>query len=558
MKSTQELVSMQYALALLIGQDLDLSRMLRKFLPPALKLLNCKSGFIWLTDRNQDLVALSSNHPETKAANIQPTYSYPNLNVLIQEKHPEIHDTLSQLSTQQFRWLSAPKQIEANHLFIHLLPIGQSGVMALTRNIALSNEHILALQPLLARLETACQACMQHAYIEVERQEAIKAKEVSEQANKAKSQFLAMISHEIRTPMNGVIGLTDLMLFSKLLPGQRENLEMIKSSSNALLDIINELLDFSRMESGTITLNKASFRFRELFSDTMMPLSLKAQNKSLYFNYEISDSVPDLFLGDAGRIRQVLINLIGNAIKFTETGGITIQVSKQSHAAPNTANVSFAIKDTGIGIPQDKLDSIFEAFQQADTSINRRYGGTGLGLSISAELVKKMGGELQVDSELGTGSIFFFTLSLALVDQIQEAPTATQQRLKADQSFNILLAEDNAVNRMLAVHLLKKAGHKIIVAENGQEAYERWLEKKPDLVLMDMQMPIMDGLEATKKIRLYEQENNNAPTPIIALTANALKSDQDRCLASGMNAFLSKPFKAPELLQVIDQTTQRS
>lgn len=556
MKSTQELVSMQYALALLMGQDLELNSMLRKFLPPTLKLLNCRSGFIWLTDTNNQLVSLL---PENKRLHdsLEPTYSYPNLNVPIKDKYPKLFDILQRLALESFQLTSPRESIETEGVTIHLLPIGKSGFLALTRNTALPQEHILALQPLLTRFETACQACMQHEYVEIARKEAIKAKEAAEQANKTKSQFLAMISHEIRTPMNGIIGLTDLMLFSELLPGQRNNLEMIKSSSNALLDIINELLDFSRMESGTLVLNENPFRFRELFSDTMAPLSLRAENKSLYCHYEIADSVPNLLLGDAGRLRQIVINLIGNAIKFTEEGGVTIKVSKQSNSDDSLANVSFAIRDTGIGIPQDKLDSIFEAFQQADSSISRRYGGTGLGLSISSELVKKMGGELQVHSELGTGSIFHFTIPIKIAEQVKDMPKSDLQSLKAEQSFNILLAEDNAVNRMLAVHLLKKAGHEISTAENGQEAYERWLEEKPDLVLMDMQMPIMDGLEATQKIRAYEEAHNTPPTPIIALTANAMKSDQDRCLASGMNAFLSKPFKAPELLQAIDQAASQ-
>ena len=362
-----------------------------------------------------------------------------------------------------------------------------------------------------------------------------------------------MISHEIRTPMNGVIGLTDLMLYSDVSDSQREYLGMIKSSSTALLDIINEILDFSRIEAGTLTLSHGTFQLRALLQDTFTPLTVRATEKSLVFQWEIAADVPDALEGDAGRLRQIMINLVGNAIKFTETGEVSVTVTRQSGAAAGQAALLFAVRDTGIGIPVEKQATIFQPFQQADSSITRRYGGTGLGLTISSQLIGMMGGRLQVESDSGHGSIFHFSVPFCLALKDVALAQGTRPVLaQAKQALSILLAEDNAVNRMLAVRLLTKVGHNVTVAENGRAAVDSWLAERPDLILMDMQMPVMDGVEATQLIRQHEAAGDLAPpTPIIALTANAMSSDREKCLQAGMNDFLSKPFNTQDLLDVL-------
>lgn len=547
MKLTLELVSVQYALALLVGQDLDLRIMLRKFLLPALKLLNCRSGYIWLHN------GVVPKEIATAAPN--PCYGYPLLHGSLEQDLPLLAAEIQRVAIQAWQ-VNKPGDI---HLFAgdhyHFMPVGNNGLLVLIRDQPLSDPYLLALGLVLKRLETACLACQQHAHLEEARAEALRAKAAAETANKAKSEFLAMISHEIRTPMNGIIGLTDLMLYSEVSTVQGEYLNMIKSSSNALLDIINEILDFSRIESGALVLSPTKFSIRALLQDTCFPLQIKAQQKQLAFRWELAAAVPDLLVGDVGRLRQIMINLVGNAIKFTEQGEVAVSISLQSGAPSGQVNLLFAVRDTGIGIPIEKQTSIFQPFQQADSSITRSYGGTGLGLTISSRLVGMMGGQLQVESDLGQGSIFYFSLSLAIATQvIPTTSVVTVASLSQDrQALKVLLADDNAVNRMLAVRLLNKAGHQVIVAENGREAVQAWEAEQPDVILMDVQMPVMDGLEATQLIRNLEQQKQLNATPIIALTANAMERDREQCLAAGMDDFLSKPFQIQALLEVVQR-----
>jgi signal transduction histidine kinase/CheY-like chemotaxis protein len=541
MSPTLELVSVQYALALLIGQDLDLRTMLRKFLPPALKLLNCRSGYVWLYDKYSTPVIPA------------PCYSYPALNAPLEDIHPLMVAHLQQLADSGWQVKKPGEILAATTTHYHFLPIGTTGLLVLLRDPPLPESNLLALGLVLKRLETACLACLQHADLEDARREALHAKEAAEKASKTKSEFLAMISHEIRTPMNGVIGLTDLMLYSEVTDTQREYLSMIKSSSRALLDIINEILDFSRMEAGTLTLSPAPFHLQTLLADTFTPLAVRAQEKGVAFHWEIAAGVPHGLEGDTGRLRQVMINLVGNAIKFTDSGEVAVSITRQSGSPAGQANLLFAVRDTGIGIPHEKQATIFQPFQQADGSITRRYGGTGLGLTISSQLIAMMGGQLQVESDPGHGSIFHFSVPFHLAAPARtEQPPGTRLVLaQAERPLDILLAEDNAVNRMLAVRLLNKVGHKVTIAENGREAVDNWSTTQPDVILMDVQMPVMDGLEATVRIREQEQAGQLARTPIIALTANAMSSDRERCLQAGMDGFLSKPFNAQDLLDVL-------
>ena len=398
-----------------------------------------------------------------------------------------------------------------------------------------------------------------------------RAREKAEEATKSKSRFLANMSHEIRTPLNGILGMTDILKDTSLTEEQREYLDTISSSGDSLLEIINDVLDFSKIEASQMAIDKHPFNLEKEISELKKILFHKAEKKGIELKSSISEEVPSSLIGDSSRIRQILTNLVNNAVKFTQEGYVKISISQTKDKFGNPL-VLYEVSDTGEGIKKENLDKLFYEFSQGENDISKNYGGTGLGLAISKMLTEAMEGEIGVKSTYGEGSTFWFTLPLEVqtekqaeeaeksgekespkeVDSTQEVKESYSEAQKA-QNIKILLAEDNKINQKVMLTVLKKMGAEVSLAENGKIAVEKYEEQKFNLFIADLQMPEMDGIEAIKKIRETEKNEGYQTLPIVVMTASITEETKEKCKQAGVDGYLNKPFKSSEVEDILNQ-----
>lgn len=550
-----------HEIAMSIGESIEQEKMLAECIPVFLRSLGCATAAVLLQDEDDNFYT--------------PSYILPRAAVRNHFLHQAINKTIECLSNAET--LPFPLfHFQDSELYYYAWQIKDLGALLLGRSAPLREGLFREIQPLANKLALALTSCRQYERLKLAQKSLIYARDEAQAANKAKSRFLATMSHEIRTPLNAVINLSELLQESGLDERQYKLTQGICEGGRSLLQLVNDVLDFSRIEAGRMELVPVSFRLHELLDGLVSLFEKEANSKKLHFGLNVSDDVPEFVVGDLSRLRQILQNLLVNAIKFTEQGSVSITVSSyvqsgedvapqndgNSRYTPTTPAYSetasdtpsdaptpmlvFYVSDTGIGISAQDQQRLFHEFTQVDTNLDRRFGGSGLGLAITARLVRLMGGTIGCHSVLDVGSTFWFTLpAKANVEPVvipvrQDAPAL---------SLKLLLVEDSLTNQMVALAMLEKVGCQITLANDGFEALAHVKKTPFDLILMDVSMPGMDGLEATRQIRAMG--GDFATIPIIAMTAHAFSQDRDACLDAGMNDYLSKPLNRNQLYDVL-------
>lgn len=522
-----------HEIAMSIGESIELEAMLAQCIPIFLRGLGCSTAIVLLKDEDDHFYT--------------PSYILPRAAMRNKYLHQAIERAISLLNQEQ-EFPSPLCHITQTDIHYYAWPIKQFGALLLGRSTPIRDGLFKEILPLANKLALAIDSCQQYQRLKTAQKELITARDEAQSANKAKSSFLATMSHEIRTPLNAVINLSELLLETALDDRQKKLSQGVCEGGKALLQLVNDVLDFSRIEAGKLELVPTTFNLKDLLEGIFSLYEKQAQNKALFFRLNLSDDIPNAVTTDPSRLRQVIQNLLSNAIKFTEMGGISMNVVFEQKDIPT---LKFFVSDTGIGISKHQSRQLFREFTQLDTDLDRRFGGSGLGLAIAHRLVMMMGGKIECHSTEGIGSTFWFTVPLHL--------KALQVSTKPDfdvpsQTVHLLLVEDSHTNQMVAMAMLEKLQCHIRIANNGFEALEYVKESIPDMILMDVSMPGMDGLQATREIRSLG--GRFTTLPIIAMTAHAFEHDRQACFDAGMNDYLSKPLQKQQLMETIHQWSQ--
>jgi len=543
------ILTFKYEMSLAIGLHVELDKMLKFFLTQLAQRLNILSVHVRINE-----VTLHFNEDSIE---LPTTYHYPTAR--------------SQWFFKNEDELKNKKENLENHLFYYYKKQDHFEIFIVRKLTGVPVEIEQALDPLLNRLDVAVAACVEYERSQVVKKQLIKRETklqeaiyVAEQSSKAKSEFLANMS-QLRTPMNGILGMSQLLLQTQLTDEQKNHTTALKKSAEILLQILNDILDFSKIEAGKMNLEKIPFNLQEELKDFFALAKNVAQQNDIDLILKFDNNIPKYIIGDPLRIKQIIMNLINNSLKFTSEGHVEVNFAIQSKSEKHIS-LNIEVKDTGVGIASEKLDEIFLAFHQADSSTTRKYGGTGLGLAICNKLAEMMGGKILVDSQIGVGSKFTLNcpFDIANTEEIKILSTSSVifnsgDKIQSNQSLslNILLAEDNEINQKIAASFLKKMGHTVSVASNGLQALDKFNSQKFDLILMDIQMPEMNGYDATRAIRDLEKILKTR-TPIIALTAHALRGDKEKCIQNGMDDYISKPLFYDDLQTIITQYSRHN
>ncbi|MBB6055716.1 response regulator [Tolumonas osonensis] len=527
-----------HEIAMSIGESIEMENMLAECIPVFLRGLGCATAAVLLRDEQDEFYT--------------PTYILPRAAVRNHHLHQAINRSVECLTVHEP--LPVPLcHFESTGLYYYAWPVQDFGALLLGRSTQFRDGLLREIQPLVNKLALALVSCRQYQRLKLAQQSMIQARDEAQAANKAKSHFLATMSHEIRTPLNAVINLSELLLETKLDDRQRKLIQGVCEGGRSLLQLVNDVLDFSRIEAGRLELVTTSFRLHDLLDGLASLFEKDAALKKLYFGLSIGDDVPEVIAADPSRLRQILQNLLANAIKFTEKGSVSVTVKmlpKEQQRAGNVPMMIFHISDTGIGISEQDQQRLFQEFSQVDTNLDRRFGGSGLGLAIAARLVMLMGGKIGCHSVPGVGSTFWFTLPVRTNGTVHEQSRTDSSGL---QPVNVLLVEDSQTNQMVATAMLEKTGCRLTIANNGYESLEKVQQADFDIVLMDVSMPGMDGLEATRRIRALGGKYQTLP--ILAMTAHAFAHDREACLEAGMNDYLSKPLQREQLYSLLKKWT---